>query len=77
MEGSPPGYTNSNNVQFHFTADPNFTTQTEAYLKAKHDDLSKKLVEDANISSDALSMAPPVKATAAEVYQSLYGNPGV
>ena len=77
MEGSPPGYTNSNSVQFHFTADPNFTTQTEAYLKTKHDDLSKKFDEDKNTSADSLLMTSPVKATPTEIYQSLYGNPGM
>ena len=76
MEGSAPGYTNSNNVQFHFNSDPNFTLQKDAFLKSKQEEAEQKYQQIGNASpSNPALMTKPVEATATEIYQSLYGNP--
>ena len=75
IDGSPPEYSNKN-IQFHFNNDPNFTVRKDAFLKAKQEEVSKKYEQDGNITNPDLLLMPPVEATASEVYQSLYGNPG-
>ena len=66
-------YLNANHV-FHFHKDPEFTTRKDAYLKAKQEALSEEYETNGNETYPRSSMEP-VEATAAEMYQSLYGNP--
>ena len=65
----------SDNVQFHFTSDPNFTARKDAYLSAKQEAENRKYLHVSNANSNDTLRIPIVQATAAELYQSLYGNP--
>ena len=65
----------SDNVQFHFTSDPNFTARKDAYLSAKQEAENRKYINVNNANSNDTLRIPIVQATAAELYQSLYGNP--
>ena len=74
IDGLPQDNSNSNNIQFHFTNDLNFTARKDAFLMAKQEAESKTYENNTNITENN-TRSLPVEATAAEVYQSLYGNP--
>ena len=62
-------------MQFHFTNDPNFTARKDAFLSAKHEAEIKAHMSTNHTTNDT-TFSVPVRATAEEVYQNLYGNPG-
>ena len=73
MDGSPQENSDSN-IQFQFTSDPNFTARKNAFLMAKQEE-NKVIEYDGNATIGDNLKILPVQATAAELYQSLYGNP--
>ena len=74
FNGSSQDSPNSNEIQFHFTNDPNFTARKDAYLLAKQEAEIKTHLET-NLSNSSAPFRVPVQASAEEVYQNLYGNP--
>ena len=75
FDGTSKDASNSNEIQFHFTNDPNFTARKDAYLLAKQEAEIKTHLET-NLSNSSTPFRVPVQASAEEVYQNLYGNPG-
>ena len=75
VDGLPQEESNPSNLQFHFTNDPNFTARKDAFLMAKQEAVSKTYENSENITNNNHTRILPIEATAAEVYQSLYGNP--
>ena len=75
IDGTSKDASNYNEIQFHFTNDPNFTARKDAFLTAKQEAEIKAYMET-NQSSNSTLFPVPVQATAEEVYQNLYGNPG-
>ena len=76
FDGLPQDTSKSNEIQFHFTNDPNFTARKDAFLMAKQEAEMKTNNMETNHSENYTLVAPPVQASAEEVYHNLYGNPG-
>ena len=76
FDGLSQDTSKSNEIQFHFTNDPNFTARKDAFLMAKQEAEMKIDNRERNHSDNFTLALPPVQASAEEVYHNLYGNPG-